>query len=325
MTQDGQGCAVAFVGAGYMTREHVRAFADVPGVRLTGIHSRTRTRAEALAAELGIAGVYDSVDELYRATAADLVVVSVPELAANAVSREVFRHPWTALLEKPAGYDVADAEEIARAAAACDRHAYVALNRRFYGSTRTALDALDGSGPRLVQVLDQQDQAAALAAGRPRRVVENWMYANSIHTIDLLRVFTRGRAVGVEPIVAWTPDDPGFVVSRVDFDSGDVGLYEGIWNGPGPWGVFVSTASERWELRPLEEAAYQIRGERRLHRHAGVDWDSDFKPGLRRQAEEAIAAVRGEPTLLPTLEEALETMRLIKAIFAAAPTDLTSS
>ena len=48
-----------------MAREHLRAFRDVPGVRLAGIHSRTRARAEALAAEFGVALVADSVAELH--------------------------------------------------------------------------------------------------------------------------------------------------------------------------------------------------------------------------------------------------------------------
>ena len=40
---------IAFVGAGGMAREHGRAFRDIPGVILSGIHSRTRAKAEALA------------------------------------------------------------------------------------------------------------------------------------------------------------------------------------------------------------------------------------------------------------------------------------
>ena len=101
---------VAIIGAGYMAREHIRAFADVPGVAIAGIHSRTRSRAEALANEFGVPGVYDSVSELYERTQANLVVVAVPEMAANSVSRACFEFPWTVLLEKPPGYNLRDAE-----------------------------------------------------------------------------------------------------------------------------------------------------------------------------------------------------------------------
>ena len=41
---------VAFIGGGSMTREHIHAFADVPGVSIVGLHSRTRDKAETAGA-----------------------------------------------------------------------------------------------------------------------------------------------------------------------------------------------------------------------------------------------------------------------------------
>src|SRR5437868_8040950 len=92
---DGARCRVAIVGAGNMAREHLRAFADVPAVVLSGIHSRTRRRAESLAAEFKINQVCNSIEELYEQTEADLVVVTVPELSMSAVSRACFGFAWT--------------------------------------------------------------------------------------------------------------------------------------------------------------------------------------------------------------------------------------
>jgi predicted dehydrogenase len=311
-------CRVAFVGAGSMAREHIRAFADVPGVVLAGMHSRTRARADALASELGVALVCDSIEELYDRTRADLVVVSVPELSANDVSRRCFAFPWTALLEKPAGYDLADAQAIADAAHASQRRVFVALNRRLYSSTRAAADDVAArGGPRYIRVQDQQDQASALANGQPALVVKNWMFANSVHTIDYFRVFGRGQVTQVTPVVPWTPERPGVVISEVRFDSGDIGIYEGIWDGPGPWAVTVALPSRRWEMRPLEQASFQNRGERVLNPTDIHPWDKTFKAGFRRQAELAVeAAVGSGGAGLATIDDALETMRLVSRIFA---------
>ena len=310
-------CRVSFVGAGSMTREHLRAFGDISGVVLAGIHSRTRQRAESLAAEFTIAHVCDSIEELYDRTRADLVVVSVPELATNTVACRCFAFPWTALIEKPAGYDVADAEEIAHRARQLKARAYVALNRRWYSSTQAVLDDLRGHGDsRYIRVQDQQDQAAALAAGQPPAVVRNWMYANSIHTIDYFRLLGRGRITDVSPIIPWNPDRPGIVLATLLFESGDFGVYEGIWNGPGPWAVTVATARRRWEVRPLEQAAFQNKSERVLNAVDVHPWDRQFKAGFRRQAEQVVRTTQGsDAPELATLEEGLETMRLVQRIF----------
>ncbi len=309
-------CKVAIVGAGNMAREHLRALVDVPGVIVAGIHSRTRSRAETLAKEFSVLAVYDSVPELYDETRAQLVVVTVPETAMNTVSRSCFEFPWTVLLEKPPGYNIQDAEAIQSAATAKNRKVLVGLNRRFLSSTRTALsDLRQFEGPRFIHVQDQQSLEVAASFGHPKVVVENWMYANSIHVIDYFKVFGRGKVKTVTPVFPWDPGTPRVVVAKVEFDSGDTGLYEGIWQGPGPWAVSVTTAEKRWEMRPLERAAFQVWGERRLHPVEVHAWDDEFKPGFRLQAEQAVAAALGKPSACPTLYQAMETMRLIRAIF----------
>ena len=312
-----ESCTVVIIGAGYMGCEHIRAFANVPGVTIAGIHSRTRSRTEALAAELGVSGVYDSVPELYERTQAHLVVVAVPETAMNPVSRACFEFPWTVLMEKPPGYNLQDAEEIHSAATAKRRKVLVGLNRRFLSSTRAALaDLAQYDSPRFIHVQDQQNLDVAVSLGHPDVVVQNWMYANSIHVIDYLRIFGRGKITSVAPVFAWNPKTSQVVVAKIEFDSGDTGLYESIWKGPGPWAVSVTTPEKRWEMRPLEQAAFQVWGERRLHPVEVHPWDRSFKPGLRLQAEMAVAAALGKPSDSPTLDEAMETMRLINAIFA---------
>jgi predicted dehydrogenase len=307
---------VALVGAGYMGREHARAFASLPVVSVAGIHSRTRARAEALAADFGIPHVCDSIGELRETTHADLVVVAVPELEARRVATACFAFPWTVLLEKPAGYNCEEAEAIAADAQARKARVFVGLNRRHYSSTQRVLAALaPNPAPRFIRVQDQEDPEQALAGGQPALVVSNWMYANSIHLIDFFRIFGRGRVASVDAVAPWNPSRPSTVVSHIRFDSGDQGLYEGYWNAPAPWSVSVTLPTERWELRPIEQASVQMRGERRQTAFDQDPRDVEYKPGLRAQAEAALAAARGQNTALATLQDALETMQLTRRIF----------
>jgi predicted dehydrogenase len=307
---------VAFVGAGYMAEEHMRAFASLPDVTIAGVHSRTRERAEKLAASYNTQ-VYDSVSELYNKTGADLVVVTVIELSMAEVASACFDHHWAVLLEKPAGYDLADATRIRDAAARADSRAFVAFNRRAYSSTRQALELLqDDSSQRFIKVVDQQDQQAAiLVTKQPELVARNYMFANSIHLIDYFRVLGRGEVASVEPIVPWKPERPGLVLAKINFTSGDVGLYEGIWNGPGPWVVSVNTPEQRIEMRPLEQVSVQPRGTRAVTRLDVDGDDKTYKPGLRYQAKQAVAATRGQSAELATIADSWHSMKLVADIF----------
>ena len=299
-----------------MAEEHVKAFSGVPNVQITGVFSRTRPRAEALAARYGITHVCDSVPELYNQTKAQLVVVAVSVMAMHAVGSNCLNYPWKILLEKPPGRNLQEAEDLAALARAKNYQVLVALNRRFLSSTCAVLSDLEQlAGPRFIKVQDQQDLTVARRHGHPEAVVRDWMYGNSIHVIDYLILLGRGKVTEIIPFRRWTPENPQLVLAGIKFDSGDTGLYEGIWNGPGPWAVSVSLPDKCWEMRPLEEAAYQLRGERRqtpLDIHV---WDKEYKPGFRLQAEMAVAAARGEVSRFPTLDDTLETMRLIAGIF----------
>ena len=304
------------IGGGGMTREHIRAFQNVPGVTVAGIWNRTRQKAEDLAKEFAIPVVASSVDDLYAQTKADLAVLAVYEPAINPVARQAMQHPWAILMEKPVGLDLKDAEDIADAAKARKAKVFVGLNRRTLSSTQAVLaDLADDPGPRFIHVQDQQSLDVARQIGHVPEVVTNWMYANSIHLVDYIPALARGRISEVTPVIRWNPDAPGVVVAKVAFDSGDIAIYEAIWNGPGPWACTVTTPRRRWELRPLEKAVFQNAGERKQNPVEPHAWDNEFKPGFRLQAERVVAAIRGSSSATG-LDEAVATMRLVRDIYA---------
>jgi predicted dehydrogenase len=309
------GVTVAVVGAGYMAGEHARAFAAHDGVEIVGICGRSRARAEALARAYG-ATVYTDLPEMYRATKADLVIIAVNELAAPAICEQAFRLPWACLAEKPVGLTLPQAEHLYALATSLGARVYVGLNRRSYAATLKGLEVLGGSdGKRLISVLDQQDLVAVRASGQPEEVVANYMFANSIHLIDYLSVFARGEVVDVRHTAWWTPGSPEHVVASVTFSSGDIGVYQAVWDAPGPWAVSVTNPDVRIEMRPLERLSIQRRGERRLTPQGPDPIDSDFKPGLYRQAGMVLAEFAGNRTTLATLEDATRSMRLCARIY----------
>jgi len=310
---------LAIVGAGAMAREHIRAFLDLPGNSVAGIWNRTRNKAEMVASEFGIPVVADSIEELYGRTRADLAIVAVYEPAINPIMKRALAHPWAILMEKPVGLDLLDGEDIAavaRSRADKSGNVYVGLNRRYLSSTQAALsDLCNDPHPRFIHVQDQQNLETARQIGHADIVVRNWMYANSIHLVDYFCAFGRGDITEVTRVAPWQPENPGVVLAKIAFTGGDIGLYEGIWNGPGPWACTVTTSRRRWEMRPLERASYQNAGERTLNPVEAHPWDKDFKPGLRLQAQHVAEAVYGDAPAV-TLDEGLRTMRLIEAIYA---------
>lgn len=311
--------SIAIVGAGYMAAEHAKAFSGHPDVRIAGVVGRSASRAQALASEFG-APVFSDIATLWREARPDVVVVAVNELSMAAVCEQVFQYPWKILLEKPVGVDFTDALRIQRSAeaAGASERTWVALNRRTYSSTLGALERLSAEGARLVTVLDQQDMDSVRALGTPELVVQNYMYANSIHLIDYFQVFCRGDVEAVEIGAPWTPEAPGHVVATLRFTSGDIGVYQATWNGPGPWAVSVASAEARFEMRPLETLTVQLRGERRVLAVERGPLDESYKPGLYLQAGEMLGAAAGRTPGLASLADAVRAMSLCARIYGLA-------
>ncbi len=307
---------VVFIGAGNMTSEHAKAFVHYPEVLISGFTSKTMDKASKLAIEYKTKA-YETITEMYEATKADVVIVSVPELATRKVLHECFKFPWKVLCEKPVGYDLDDAKNIFDEMTKSGREVYVALNRRHYGSVRTLLEKLQKQkGRRYIHIHDQEDQIAALKAGRPEAVVKNWMYANSIHMIDFFSFLGRGEITDVQRVIPYNWDKPDHVLVKISYSSGDVGIYEAVWNRPGPWFTVVTTDDARWEMRPIEQLACQVYGTRKLEPVPGSELDTQFKPGLSVQAGEMLKVLRGEKHVLPTLQEAMKTMELVSRIYS---------
>ncbi len=299
-----------------MTTEHAKAFADIDSVVLCGIYSKTKSRAEAIAASYPDMICCDSIASMYKLCSPDLVVISVTELSVRIVCEEAFLYPWTCLVEKPVGYDYDEAEAIYSKAEKLKTRVYVGLNRRHYSSTRNVMAELVATDEkRLIHVYDQENPKAGLAAGHPEKVVQNWMYANSIHMIDYFNFMGRGQIITIENHISYDPSAPLFVLSKLEYDSGDVGIYECVWNAPGPWSVVINTQSKRWEMRPVEQATCQFYGSRKQEPLPIHEWDSQFKPGLRLQAQECVNALMGLEHNLPSIKDAFISMKLIKAIY----------
>lgn len=309
-------CKVAIVGAGNMAKEHIRAFAALPNVDLVGIYSRTKSKAAELAALHKIPVVVDSLEELFNETHADLVVVTVYETSMLEVALKCMYYPWSIFLEKPPGYNLDQALQIENTANKNNSTVLVGLNRRFLSSSQCVLNSLNNlDSPRFINVFDQQSLALARSLNHSTEVVDNWMYANSIHLIDYITFLCRGDVQDVYLDKEWVPDIPMVVNGIIKFSSGDQAVYQGVWEMPGPWAVTAITDKIRWEMRPLEKAVFQMAGERVLN-PVDIDLkDQEFKPGFVLQAEQAILKILGKPSSSPTISDAIKTMRIINKMY----------
>ncbi|MBI96448.1 oxidoreductase [bacterium] len=307
---------VAFIGAGYMCNEHIKVFSCINDVNLVGIYSRTRAKAQKIALKFPQLKVCSSVQELYESTNADLVVISVSVESTEKICNLAFQFNWKLLVEKPVGINHRQALRIEQKAFESGSEVFVALNRRFYSSTLRLKNVLEHyPNRRIVNVNDQQDLNIAKKMGFNKLVLKNWMYANSIHLIDYFSIFCRGNHDSTEILEKWDPDNPSVVIAKLNYSSGDIGLFQSFWNCSSPWSVSLATEGMRAQLEPLEHISFQYGGSREKFLYEEDNFDKNFKPGLYRQAYNLINKLRGNNSCSVSLKEANKSMNLTSNIF----------
>jgi len=308
---------VVFIGSGYMAGEHAKAFMDCKDFKIVGVYSKTYSNSLKFSKKYNINSVSKSIKDLYEMNKPDLVVIAVPELNLYSVLSISFKFPWVILSEKPIGYNLKNALKIDKIYSKYKPTFFVSLNRRYYSSVQNMLKNLKKNhSDRIIQVFDTQDTDLARKFNHSKKVIDNWMYANSIHNIDLINILGRGKIINVKNVITYNKLNPKLVKSIIKFDTGDIAIYTGIWNMPGPWSISVSTTSKRYDLKPLEKLFIKDRNYRCKEKEIKLSlWDINFKPGLRMQVKELSKYFSNKKNHLPDFKQALKTQKLISRIY----------
>ncbi len=285
------------VGAGPMARAYAKVLAALG--RDFEVVGRGDTSATDFERETGLAvrrgGIAAFLAGAPAPAAAAIVAAPVEGLAACTVA--LIEHGVPRLLvEKPAGLDRREIEQVAARAAARGTEVSVAYNRRFHASTAKALELIAADGGATSLEFEFTEKTTIGDLPKPPEVKASWFLANSTHVVDLA-FFLAGEPVSLAAEVAgalpWHSRGAVFAgAGRTD--RGVLFSYRADWRSAGRWGVDIYTAERRLVLRPLEALQQQVRGQVTLEPVRIDDaLDRTFKPGVYRQVAAFLDGERG--------------------------------
>lgn len=135
---------VGVLGAGWAGEGHVAAYSRLPGVEVTGLWSRTKKRAEALAGKLGYADltVYDEWQSLIGAGNCDVISIATPPVLRSDPLLAALNQGCHVLVEKPISVGVPEARVMAAAGEAANTVTACCFNWRYPPAYQTAQRAI---------------------------------------------------------------------------------------------------------------------------------------------------------------------------------------
>ena len=112
----------------------------IPAVRLAGIAARDRSRAEAFAAQHGVAEVHESYDALIASDEIDLIYNALPIDAHAAITIAALTAGKHVLCEKPLAMNAYEVRAMQAAAETSGKRLIEAFHYRYHPAFQTALD-----------------------------------------------------------------------------------------------------------------------------------------------------------------------------------------
>lgn len=231
---------------------------------------------------------------------AAIVAVNVEELA-GCVKTLIEHGIKSILLEKPGGTDLNEIGEVAAFAEKYGATINIAYNRRFYSSVRTLRKLCEKEGGIQSLHFDFTEwEHVILPKISDKKVLDNWIYANSSHMIDLafhLAGDPKSWNSYASHSLDWHPKAAVFAGAGIT-QKNVLFSYSSNWIAPGRWGMEICTKESKYFLRPVEKLHVQ------KHRSVAVNLvdvddtiDIEFKPGLYLQVQ-AVLENGGHPNML---------------------------
>jgi predicted dehydrogenase len=278
------------IGAGYMAAEYAKVLQEmnIP-FKVIGRGMKSAMNFEK---KTGFAVQAGEVNNFLKQTkellSAAIVAVSVEQLAAvtQLLLKKGVKH---ILVEKPAGLNLEELEELNHEAKIQKANVFVAYNRRFYASTLKAKEIINEDSGVTSFNFDFTEWSHIIKDKKlPDIVKKQWFLASSTHVVNLafflggmpkeIKCYTTGG-------LSWHPSASIFCGAGAT-EQGLLFSYHSNWEAPGRWGVEIFTRKYRLILRPLEDLYIQKIGSLISEKVIFDDsLDHKFKPGLYKQVE----------------------------------------
>lgn len=281
---------VLVIGAGLMAKEYVKVLKAQNYIPI--VIGRGEEKARRMEQETGITvlrgGVENVINTIGNLPEYAIVAVSVNELARVTLTL-LHGGVKNILVEKPGAMEKKELREITDLAKEKRANVYVAYNRRYYASTKKALEIIQQDGGVTSFSFEFTEWShVIIESEHPIDVKEKWLLANSSHVIDLA-FFLGGEPEEISCYkrgsLNWHSKAAVYAGAGIS-ERGALFSYQANWEAPGRWGVEVLTKKHRLYLRPLEKLQVQEVGNLGINLVEIEDeFDIEYKPGLYREVE----------------------------------------
>ena len=281
---------VLLIGTGYMAKEYIKVLKDL-GVNCIVV-GNSKNSCEKFQDDTGIKAQAGGIETFIKNNTMDnyYVINSVnAEKLYQTTKLLLENNVKNILVEKPAGLNKREIEDLYYISRDKKAKVFVAYNRRFYASTLKAKEIIENDGGVTSFNFEFTEWAHEIEKlDKPNSVLKKWFIANSTHVVDLafyLGGVPKEICCYTSGSLNWHPNASVFSGSGIS-KKGALFSYFANWESAGRWSVEILTKKHKLIFRPMEKLQIQKKGSV-AQEFVAIDYslDEKYKPGLYLQTK----------------------------------------
>jgi len=307
---------VGFIGSGNTAKRHAEVIQSFKKYVFTSVFSKNIKNSKNFAKKFNVKNYFNDIKKFKNKENYDLIIICLPPDKLFKYLKYLINLNTNIFIEKPLGLNLNDAKKIQnlyKKRKFKKMKFFVGYNRRFLGSVLALKKIISKqSSQRFIDIQDQQDLLIVKKLGHSSLAIKNWMYLNSIHTIDFFSFLLRGKISKIKnKIIKFNKSY--IVISYINSSSGDIGRYTGYWNIPSNWSVSLINAENNLKLSPLEKL--EIKTKKKIKKFTKFNFDKKYKPGFYCQFKEINKALENKKNYAVTIFDAIKSVKIVNKIY----------
>jgi len=308
---------IVIVGAGNIANSHLEVMSSIKQINLFGICSRTYAKANNLKKKYDIkhasSDYYAFIKNNINNIDGIMVLVSIDQMYL--VSKKLIPLGKSIFIEKPPALSHLKIKVLSEISIKYKTPNMIGMNRRFYSIFEKGKKIIEKNGGLLSLVIEGHERYDQIKDKVKPAILSKWLFANSCHTIDLIRYF------GGEIKVFKYTKQSKFLKSgdhfscSLKFTNGSTGTYISNWLSPGGWSVRLYARNIKVEFNPLENGFYTNSKYKKIKINPDKN-DLKFKAGFYNQIKAFIYLINFKKNIYPSqsLGDIMKTFEIINKI-----------
>ena len=270
---------ISILGSGRMATEYARLINSINNIKICNVYSRNLLNAKKFAKKFEIPKYTNIKEDIFKEKIDGVIVCVSADMIFNVV-KNILKYKKPLLIEKPIGLSSSEVKILNKINLKYKTPNLIGLNRRYYSSFLSLERKLRSKNYRGFSIEGHEhiDRIKRLVK---KSLLNKWLYANSIHTVNLIDYFSLSKKFKLESFTNNYLYDKN-ISCITKSDNNILGSYISNWKSNESWTVRLFFNGYTIIFKPLEMTPHYYINKKKFTVKLSK-FDQEFKPGLHNQ------------------------------------------